>query len=497
MANEQFEYKSISDQELNTIYEMGRAVTISFIKTLLDRIRDLEKLEELVRIQGEEIEKLKDLLSKNSRNSSKPPSADGMFDKPKPKSLRKKSGKRPGGQEGHEGTTLRIRAKPDHKKVLSPQRCRHCHAKLSSGAVVSTKKRQVEDIPPQRAVTIEYQTETRECPCCHALTEAAFPKHVKRPIQYGPRIRALMMYFRQYHFIPTDRLKGIFADVFGVAISEGTLINTTRICGKGLAQAEAETIERLVTAPVAHFDETGINVNGKLRWVHSVSTDRQTVYFPHKRRGREAMDAIGILKRFRGTAVHDSWQSYFDYQCSHALCNSHHLRELIFAYEEKGQRWAGNMIRLLLEMKAAADMARTGGRHVPPALRKRYASRYDAILRRAAGQHPLVDDGIRRRGRKKRGKIRCLIDRLKERKKETLAFFFDPSIPFDNNQAERDIRMHKVRQKISGCFRSFEAARDFCRIRGFLSTVRKHGRNVMDALISLFKCQNVLSFLAE
>jgi transposase len=476
MPSDKFGTGTITDQELNAIYQMGREVTVAFIKTLLDRI---QQLEEIVKTQGKEIQKLKEQIAQNSRNSSKPPSSDSMFDKPKPKSLRKKSGKRPGGQRGHEGTTLRMRAKPDTTEVLSPPRCGKCHAPLSGGVVVRTKKRQVVDIPQPAVITIEYQAETRECPCCHELTEAEFPRYVTQPIQYGPRLRALMIYFRQQNFIPTERLKEIFADVFGLSVSEATLVNISKTGSDLLAEVEAATVERLVASHTVHFDETGINVNGKLHWVQSASTTKDTVYFAHERRGKEAMDALGILNRYRGTAVHDSWQSYFDYQCAHALCNSHHLRELIFAHEEKDQRWAGDMIRLLLEMKAEAEKARAAGRRISPKRKKRYEARYDAILRRAVKLNPVEDDGIRRRGRKKRGKTRCLIDRLKCRKKETLAFFHDFAIPFDNNQAERDIRMNKVQQKISGGFRSFAAAQDFCRTRGFLSSVRKHGRNVM------------------
>jgi transposase len=294
MRNDKPDTRIVSDQELNNIYQLGREATVAFIRALLDRIQELETI---VKAQGEEIQKLKEQVAKTSRNSNKPPSADNMFDKPKPKSLRQKSGKGPGGQIGHEGTTLRMRAEPDEKEVLSPPRCGKCHASLAGGAVVRTKKRQVVDIPQPTVITIEYQAETRECPCCHELTEAEFPRPVTQAIQYGPRIRALLTYFWQQNFIATERLKEMFADVFGISLSAATLINTTRTGSDLLGEVEAETIERLVASPTVHFDETGSNVNGKLHWVHSASTSKDTSYFAHERRGKEAMEAMGVLGR--------------------------------------------------------------------------------------------------------------------------------------------------------------------------------------------------------
>jgi transposase len=482
----------LSDSELYGLYSTGPETTILFIKTLLDR---LQALEVFVKRQEVELQNLKETLAKNSRNSSKPPSSDGFNKKPTPKSQRKKSGKRPGGQQGHEGRTLQRCENPDETQTLSPTLCSHCHESLDDGTVVRTVKRQVIDMPKPRTITTEFIAETKECSHCHTLTDADFPSYVTQGIQYGPYLRSLMIYFREQNFIATERLAEVFHDVFGLSISEATFINTTRRCGDLLAGFETEVIEQLVHADVIHCDETGINVGGKLHWMHSVSNALFTAYFPHAKRGKEAMDAIGILPRYQGTAIHDGWQSYFNYFCKHGLCNSHHLRELTFAEEECSQKWAGKLIALLLEMKKEVETACTLEKEIPGDLRKAYELRYDAILREGVRNNPIHNDGVRRKGRKKRGKIRCLVDRLKDHKMETLAFFYDGTIPFDNNQAERDIRMNKVQQKVSGGFRSFGAAKSFSRIRGFISTIRKHDLNVIDALVSLFNNQDVLAFL--
>jgi transposase len=467
----------ITDQELSGLYTLGSETTISFIKMLLDSIK---KLEVILTKQEEEIQELKQQIARNSRNSSKPPSSDGLKKSPKPKSQRKKTGKQPGGQVGHKGMTLKVSEKPDETIILSPLKCRHCNKSLETSKVVRTNKRQVVDTPKPFTITTEYIAETKECSGCHEHTEADFPLHVTQRIQYGPNIRSMMIYFRQQNFIPTERLAEIFLDVFGLSISEATFINTTRKCSGLLTDFKAMVTERLLASPSIHCDETGINVGGKLHWMHSVSNAVFTAYFPHVKRGKKAMDEIGVLPRYEGTAIHDGWQSYFNYPCKHALCNSHHLRELTFVEEECGQRWAGKMIALLLEMKQEAENVRICEKTIPLNQKDEYELRYDAILREGVRKNPIVNEALNRRGRKKRGKVRCLVDRLKNHKKETLAFFYDVRIPFDNNQAERDIRMNKVQQKVSGCFRSFVAAEDFSRIRGFISTIRKHELNVMD-----------------
>jgi transposase len=484
MQEEQTSYSKYLDRELYAIYDAGREVTVQFIKTLLERIRSLEIA---VEKQANAISELKQQLGKNSHNSSKPPSSDNPFDGKKTKSLRKKSGKKPGGQEGHPGKTLRKSKVPDRTETITPGICSGCGGSLENARVISVEKRQVFDIPKPELTITEFINEERACGCCGATTRGVFPFYASRNVQYGPNIRAMIAYFRQRNFIPTERMAEIFSDLFGLSISEATFINTTRKCSDLLSDYEAKATETLKASPVIHCDETGIKVNGKLFWIHNVSNDQTTVQMAHEKRGKEAINAMGILPTYTGTAIHDSWQSYFDYACKHGLCNAHHLRELTFVETEIGQKWAGRMIDLLLEMKKAAGKALILNRQVDKRRIDQFMDQYQAILRTAIRKNPIIDDGIHKRGRKKKSKTRNLVDRLRNRWKETCAFLLDVLIPFDNNQAERDIRMTKVQQKVSGGFRSSQAAKDFCRIRGFLSTLRKQGLNVFDGLVKLFQ----------
>jgi transposase len=484
MQEEETGYSNYHDRELYAIYDAGREVTVQFIKTLIERIRSLEIA---VEKQAQAISELKQQLGKNSHNSNKPPSSDNPFDGQKTKSLRKKTGKKPGGQEGHPGKTLRKSTAPDRTEIITPKTCGECGSSLENARVISVEKRQVFDIPKPELTITEFINEERECGCCGATTGGMFPFHASQNVQYGPNIRAMIAYFRQRNFIPTERMAEIFSDLFGLSISEATFINTTRKCSDLLSNYEAKAREILKASPVIHCDETGIMVNGKLFWIHNVSNDQTTLQMAHEKRGKEAINAMGILPSYTGTAIHDSWQSYFDYACQHGLCNAHHLRELTFVETEIGQKWAGRMIDLLLEMKKAAAKALILKRQVDKPRIDLFMEQYHAILRTAIRKNPIIDDGIHRRGRKKKSKTRNLVDRLRNRWKETCAFLLDVLIPFDNNQAERDIRMTKVQQKVSGGFRSFEAAKDFCRIRGFLSTLRKQGFNVFDGLVNLFQ----------
>jgi transposase len=483
----------ISDQELHAIYDSGREATVSFMRFLLDRIKSIEQT--LLR-QQDEIKNLKEQLAKNSKNSSKPPSSDGPFQAPK--SLRKKSGKSVGGQKGHKGETLRMSETPDRIEELFPDTCERCHKSLQQDNVVGCEARQVFDIPKPNLEVTEYRAYSKECSHCDHVTAAKFPSTVHHKVQYGPNLRATMMYFRHQNYIPTERLAEIFSDVFNVHISEGTIINTTRMLGESLADFEASTSARISKAPIIHCDETGIKINGVLHWLHSASTTTHTAFMPHENRGIKAMADFGILPGYSGRVIHDAWPGYFDFDCLHGLCNAHHLRDLTFIHEVCGQAWAGKMIRLLLKIKEEASAAASRQRQIGPKMRKRFERRYMTIVREGERVNPVpvLDSSSRKRGRKKRGKARCLVDRLRGRRKDVLAFMYDTSVPFDNNLSERDIRMSKVHQKVSGGFRSMRGASDFCRIRGFISTVRKHGKNVLGFLVKVFQKQDIASELS-
>jgi len=311
---------------------------------------------------------------------------------------------------------------------------------------------------------------------------------VSQPVQYGPRAQAAMTYLSQYQLLPYERLQELLHDVFQMDVSQGTLDNVLKRGYEKLAGFEEQVKERIRDSRVAHFDETGMRVVKDLHWLHVASTPEFTAYHIDAQRGQPAMEAMGILPGFTGTAVHDSWTSYYAYECEHALCNAHHLRELIFAHEEHGQQWAARLKACLLEANEEITTTKTRGATELPARRLQYFSdRYSRILREGREELPLLPARpAGQRGRAKQHKVKNLHDRLRDRKTEVLAFLYDFSIPFTNNQGEQDVRMMKVKQKISGCFRSFDGARIFARIRGCFSTVKKQGHNTLQAMTMLF-----------
>jgi transposase len=422
-------------------------------------------------------------LGTNSRNSSKPPSSDGPGVKPRPKSQRVPGGRKPGGQPGHLGHTLHVVDEPDEVRVHTPAHCRACGHSLEGVPAVRRERRQVVDLPPVRVRIIEHQAETKCCPGCGAETSGEFPAGVAAPAQYGPGVATVAVYLNQAQLLPLGRTGEVLAEVFGCPIAEGTLERAVGECHKQLAEAEAAIKRGVEAAGVAHFDETGLNIGGKGAWLHVASTASLTFYAAHPKRGREALDAIGVLPEFRGRAVHDGLRSYWQYeQCAHALCNAHHLRELTFVEEQLGQGWAKELKDLLREIKHAVDKAREHGLDGLSAdVKGEFERRYEAILAAGLKANP-PPEPTGKRGRPKRGKAGSLVDRLRAHKGATLAFMEDFAIPFDNNQAERDIRMAKARQKISGCFRTTTGADRFCRIRGYISTLRKQGIPVLAAL---------------
>ncbi len=309
-----------------------------------------------------------------------------------------------------------------------------------------------------------------------------------QPVQYGPGVRSIMVYLRAYQFLPYARTRELMEDLFGTPVSEGTLSEVIRACSSQLETTETAIRGALAQARVAHFDETGIRIEGKLHWLHAASAGTLVHYSAQKKRGREGMTAAGILPGFHGRAVHDGWGSYFLFDCAHALCNAHHLRELTFLFEQCGQAWAGEMKRLLIEMKAAVGAAREAGETALDARTLRcFQERYDRLLTQGEEANPPPPpEAAPRRGRRKRTPAGNLLDRLRRYREETLAFVHDFSVPFDNNRAERDVRMMKVQQKVSGGFRSQEGAEAFCRIRSYITSARNQAHNVLFALRQAF-----------
>jgi transposase len=428
------------------------------------------------------VQELEAQRATDSHNSSKPPSSDGPGVKPHPKSLRTASGRKPGGQPGHVGTTLRQVAEPDEMHVHAPTRCQACGRSLEDIPALRRERRQVVDLPPVMPQVAEHQAETKRCPGCGAETSGRFPEGVEAPVQYGPGVAAVGVYLNQAQLVPLERTAEVLAEVFGCPLSERTLERAVGACHERLAAVEAAIKRGVAEAKVAHFDETGLRVESRRGWLHVASTAQLTHFSYHAKRGTAATDAIGILPAFRGRAVHDGWQPYFAYACAHALRGAHHLRELTFVEEQLGQPWAKDLKDVLLEIKRAVDEARARGEiELSAEVKREFERRYDAILAAGLQANP-PPEPTGQRGRPKRGKAGSLVDRLRGHKGATLAFMDDFAIPFDNNQAERDIRMTKVRQKISGCFRRTTGAERFCRVRGYISTLRKQRMPILSAL---------------
>jgi len=415
-------------------------------------------------------------LNLNSTNSSKPPSSDPNRKKP----VRKKSGNKAGGQNGHVGTTLKKIDNPDRVKEIKIDR-----RKLPAGQYrqVGFEARQVFDIDISRLVT-EYRAQILEDENGQRFV-APFPQGVSKAAQYGVGVKAHAVYLSQYQLIPYNRVQEYFADQLQIPISEGSIFNFNKEANGLLADFDNRARTELAAAKVAHADETGINLGGKRHWLHCLSNDRWTCYHPHEKRGTDAMNDMGILPMFAGILCHDHWKPYFTYDCTHALCNAHHLRELERAWEQDGQSWAKQMKGLLETINGKVLDA---GGALNDKESQKYRKKYRDLLKNAEIEcpEPIRDKKKGKRGRIKKSKARNLLERLRDFESETLRFMDVDYVPFTNNLGENDIRMTKVQQKISGCFRSIEGARIFCRVRGYLSTCRKHGVSASHALGCLF-----------
>jgi len=469
----------ISREEIRAVYGQGEEAVIALVEGLLKRIEELELLE--LRVEA-----LENQLSKNSRNSSKPPSGDG-FGK-RTRSLRNKSERPSGGQAEHRGQTLEWSDAPDWVVEHRVEQCLGCGASLQDAPVERMMARQVQDLPCLRLEVREHQAEVKNCPVCGVENQGRFPEEVTHGVQYGCVLKGVIVYLMEGQLLPSARTCEVLDEVFGAPVSEGTLYNVRTQCFEAIEPISDAIQTSLQQASVEQFDETGLRVNGKLWWLHVAATNGLTYYFVHPKRGKEAIDEMGILPQFEGKAVHDSWVSYGQYGCEHALCNAHHLRELIFIQERYEQPWAFQMLLLLGTIKQQVDVAKAKGQPgLEPGSILELEVRYQAVIAQGlAANPPPSPEQTKRRGRVKQSPPRNLLFRLQSQQAAVLAFMYDFRVPFDNNQAERDLRMMKLKQKISGGFRSADGARMFCRIRGYLSTLRKQGFDLLDALVSLF-----------
>lgn len=419
----------------------------------------------------------------NSRNSSKPPSSDGLG-KPAPKSLRKASGRRPGGQVGHEGTTLHQVANPDVVVRHEPPECGGCGADLAGAPVVGTQRAQVFDIPPIKVHVVEHQIIARRCGC-GTVTRGRAPGGVNAPVQYGPRAQAIMVYLFMGQFLSRERTAHALSDLFGAPVSAATVAAATTRAADDLVPFLSQVSTQIAAAAVAHFDETGLRCEGRLAWLHSASTDTYALLHAHPNRGKAAMDDMGVLPTFTGTAIHDAFAPYDRYTgATHSLCNAHLLRELAAVTEHHEQSghtggpdnwcWAGQVTDALLIVKTAVDQAKESG---SDAIDADVLATQTQLIRHGAliGANTTPTNKVEQ-------KHRALARRILRRADDYLRFATDFAVCFDNNAAERQIRMAKIRQKISGCMRTMKGAKDFAAIRSYTATAAKHGITMFDAL---------------
>ena len=440
----------------------------------LKKLTEAEK-DELILALIAKIAELEARLNQNSSNSSKPPSSDGF--KKVPKSLRKPSVKRAGGQRGHEGSGLKIEGEPDKYISHEPKECAPCqNAEICKSKQCVIETRYEIDIKVETS-TIAHQTKCIICPLSKDLYSGIFPANIRSTMQYGVNMEALAISLNTIGMVSINRTHEILSGVFGVPISTGTISSMVSECAKNLAEPVREIKDAIIKEPLAHSDETGMRVNKATMWAHVISTEKLTYIDVQESRGKKGINAIGILLVFLGTLIHDCWASYFSYNAiRHGLCNAHLLRELVAVVENTGQEWAQKLIGLLLQMKKTKE--RFISHNLMQATSyylKKYDSAFDAILAEALAENPVPERDITVKGRIKRGKTGALVDRLILHKEKYTLFFSDFNVPFDNNQAERDIRMFKVKQKVSGCFRTKDGAKDFATISSYVGTARKHG----------------------
>ena len=441
-----------------------------------------EKLSSEVKYLTDRVADLENNQKKDSHNSSKPPSTD-IGKVKRTVSLRGSSGKRPGGQPGHKGNTLEMSESPDLIVTHLVESCTRCGMSLEGQPSQGYQSRQVFDLPPIKLQVTEHRSEIKSCPCCQAVNQAPFPVAVTQKVQYGTEVQKLSVYFNSYQLLPYSRTSEMFEYLLGHRINEGSLVSMNQRCADNLAGFIGELKEAIAAQEVSHADETGYYYNGVRNWLHVLTTEQHTLYMPHTKRGTEAMDAMGILTSYKGVLVHDFWKSYLEYGCAHALCNVHHLRDLTFCQEVENSPWAGEMKEFLLDLLQKVNQSKE--KNIEAAAPEDilcWEQKYDGLLEAGWQMHPPPQKQKGKRGAVKKTKTQNLLQRFADHKESVLRFATDFNVPFGNNLAEQAIRMMKLKQKISGCFRSGQGAQTFATIRSFISTSQKQGIKAMDAL---------------
>jgi transposase len=457
-----------------------------FVLLLLSRLDQSDSAIAVLRAENAALKAenadLRSRLNMNSGNSSKPPSSDGLTKKPAFPASR---GQKSGGQLGHKGKTLKMVAAPDHVILHHLPACPCClKTFLACDVHTITHKRQVFDIPAPRLEVTEHQLGV--ITCCGRSHAGVFPLGVNSPVQYGAKIKSLSVLLSTDYKMPFDKIEQLFGDIYACSFNQSTAISANNACFSALEPIEEQIKNKILASPVAHFDETGMRVEGKLHWFHTASTQLYTYLFVHPKRGKDALNSTqSLIKDFTNRAIHDCWASYFEFKnCSHALCNAHIIRELE-ALKEQGTVWAIEMQQFLFDLFKISEKATVIVPNKPIWFKK-----YQIICQKADKQEPQPTQ--KKRGKPKNSKGRNLLNRLTKHQEGILAFAFEELVPFTNNQAERDIRCLKTKQKAANSFRKIEGAKNFARIQGFISSARKHKKNVFNQIQNILNKQNCL-----
>lgn len=488
LSNQAYEASLQSEKQSLTI--KGLSTVIADLKQTLDA-RDAR------------IAELEEQLNKNSGNSSKPSSTD-FFNKPKPSSINKgkHSGtKKPtGGQKGHTGSTMKLKEIPDVIQQCLPSDCLGC--KLSGrckGELSIIESRNVTDVRIFMEQT-RFDCISRLCPKTGKTITGAFPEGVNAYMQFGSNLKAMVVALSSFGMVSVSRICELVEGLTGITLSEGTVCNILADCAGRCNELFPELKKHVRDSEIAYFDETGIRVNGKIQWAHTSSTDKVTLITAHPKRGVEGILAGGVLKNFRGVAVHDCWGSYYKEEfkgITNAVCGAHIDRELEGVIQNKSQRWAVSMKKLLSSLYETKRKLQEKGLHyAPQELVNEYSQKYDQILGRGFSRNPYQPPKIKRRGKPKKGKVLSLIERLRDLKEDVLRFFTDFRVPFSNNIGEKSFRLSKLKMKVAGSFRSADGGSNFCSIFSVIDTVRKNGGNPFKALAALFKNSFSLAFLS-
>lgn len=518
-----------TESTIQRFYYQGREAVIALVRRLEDQLEDtraqlISKPESLIALLRKELQSVKRTLAqksdelirerqlshqlrrrvhelereivsgaqrieRDSHNSSLPPSSDLSWKKIlRTRSLRRKSGLRVGGQHGHSGATLKQVAEPDQVIIHTPDACQQCGASLAQSQPQNIIRRQVFDISEGRVKVTEHRAEARRCKECGVMTKAAFPAGVRAPVQYGSGVLSRSSYLHLYQLLPVARTSETMRDLFGCTLSPATVQRAARLSAGKLVHAELRIKASLRDSSIMGVDETGLRVAGSSGYIHVARTEALTHYAYDERRGKAAMDEIGILPQFRGTLVRDGFSSYQWYgQCRHSLCNAHLLRDLVFVTEvyPEQEEWTTPLSKLLLKIKRKVEKVKAEPEaELSQRAKTDFLRRYDRLVRRADRLNPPPPKSIDASKNKlfARPTPGSLVKRLQRRRDEVLRFMTDTSVPFDNNGSERDLRMVKLQQKISGCFRTSDGARSFCRVRSYLSTARKQGHSLLYSL---------------